>query len=280
MNRRKSLYTTFAVLAALSINIFAQDAAPKVNDSPPDLGIPAEIVPVGQYVTLKPKTEAKAITYIGMSGVEPIPSSFLSDARWFLLDTRGLAAGTYQFQAVGSLNDVHTRVAFRVVIGNNPTPIPNPDVDPTPNPTPTPNPLPDVDPNDPDASTQAVIGGDGFRVMFVWEDENRAKLPREQLNTIIGTPLAKYVTEHAAKMPDGRADWWLLDDDYTDDQIARLPAYWQQPYKDAVVKFRRSERPAIVLSNNAKKTKPKATLTYVPLKHADTMALLKRYAEN
>lgn len=296
MNRRT---VSFALLIATAIVsfAFAQDA--KVEEATdkivppgfvkeverereataPELGIPAEVIPVGQYAQLKPKTEAKAITYIGMSGVEPFPSDMLKDARWFVLDTRGLQPGRYLFQAVGSLNDIHTRVAFSVVIGNDPNPIPQPGPTPGPGPIDPPKP-PDVDPLDPDGVEQSVIGGEGFRTMVVWEDEDRAKLPREMLNTIIGVPFAKYITEHAAKDATGRADWWLLDDDYTDEQISRLPDYWREPYKAAVVKFRRDNRPAILLSNSAKKTKPKAILTFVPKTQVDIMKLAKRYAEN
>lgn len=104
-----------------------------------DLGIPDEVKPTGQYVAMQPKTEAKAITYIGLSGVDPIPSAFLKDARWFLLDTRGLKAGRYVFVAVGSLDDEHTRHDFTVVIGE-----PGPGPGPTPPPGPGPGPGPDT----------------------------------------------------------------------------------------------------------------------------------------
>lgn len=266
------IFSLVLLLISSAAIVFAQEDKAADFGAGPELGIPTEIVPVGQYASLKPKTEAKAISYIGMSGVEPFPSDMLKDARWFVLDTRGLPEGRYLFQAVGSLNDVHTRVAFTVVIGNAPPIPPNPNPNP-PNPTPTPDPV------DPDSESQAVIGGDGFRLMMVWEDEDRAKLPKEQLNAILGTPYARYVTEHAAKMPDGRADWWLLDDDYSEDQINRLPDYWREPYKNAVVKFRRNNRPAIVMSNNAKKTKPQAILTFIPKTQDEVMKLVKRYAE-
>ncbi len=107
-----------------------------------DLGIQDEVKPTGQYVTLQPKTEAKAITYIGLSGIDPIPSAFLKDARWFLLDTRGLSKGRYRFAAVGSLDDEHVRVDFSVVVGE-PGPAPGPD--PPPGPGPGPGPTPTLD---------------------------------------------------------------------------------------------------------------------------------------
>jgi hypothetical protein len=98
---------------------------------PPKLTIPAEVKAQGDYVTLTPTTEAKAVSYVGKSGVDPFPSELLKDARTFVLPVRGLPAGRYKFTAVGSLNDEHTRVAFEVVVGDAPPDVP-PDVPPGP----------------------------------------------------------------------------------------------------------------------------------------------------
>ena len=106
---------------------------------PPKLTIPAEVKAVGDYVTLTPATEAKAVSYVGKSGVDPFPSELLKDARTFVLPVRGLPAGRYKFTAVGSLNDEHTMVAFVVVVGTPPD-VP-PDVDPDVPPDP---PAPDI----------------------------------------------------------------------------------------------------------------------------------------
>ncbi len=113
--------------------------AQKVEQGPstgagPELGIPTEMKPTGRYLGLKPKTDAKAITYIGLSNVDPVPADFLADPRWFLLDVSGLKTGRYVFIAVGSLDDVHTTVQFTVVVGDSPVPPPGPGpgpVDPT-----------------------------------------------------------------------------------------------------------------------------------------------------
>lgn len=121
-------YLSLAIVLLLSSIAYAQ-----INEGGPDLGIPAELKPTTRYLGFKPKTEAKAITYIGMSGVDPLPAEFLKDPRWFLLDVSGLKAGRYVFIAVGSLDDVHTAVQFTVVIGE-PGPGPDPDPDPTPTP--------------------------------------------------------------------------------------------------------------------------------------------------
>lgn len=107
--------------------------------APPAIDIPPEVRPAGQYVTLSPKTEAAAITYIGLSEVEPIPSAALKDPRMFLLDTRGLAVGRYRFVAIGSLGDEHSRTDFAVVVGTPPVvvvpPGPGPPATPPADPT-------------------------------------------------------------------------------------------------------------------------------------------------
>ena len=89
----------------------------------PRLDIPAEIAPAGEYVTFVPDTDAKAVTYVGQSGVSPFPSEFLRDPRAFVLPVRGLPAGRYRFTAVGSLDDKHAAREFAVVVGQ-PPPVP------------------------------------------------------------------------------------------------------------------------------------------------------------
>jgi hypothetical protein len=93
---------------------------------PPKLVVPAELKPAGDYATFAPSTAdttAKAVTYVGLSGVEPFPSAFLKDSRAFVLPVRGLAAGRYKFRAVGSLNDEHATADFVVVVGDAPPPV-------------------------------------------------------------------------------------------------------------------------------------------------------------
>lgn len=106
----------------------------------PKLAIPAEIKPVQGYAEFYPdeKTTCKGITYLGRSGVYPVPSRALKDNRIFLLPVQGLAKGRYKFEAVGSLNDVHVVKEFEVVVGDAPGPPPGPD--PPPGPTPPPKP--------------------------------------------------------------------------------------------------------------------------------------------
>jgi hypothetical protein len=101
--------------------------------APPSLKIPAEIKPSGQYAELLPETDAVSVTYVGQSGIEPIPARWLSDKRVFLLDTRGLSAGRYKFAAVAASKDgEQARADFVLVIGDAP-----PDVPPGPPSPPT-----------------------------------------------------------------------------------------------------------------------------------------------
>jgi hypothetical protein len=103
--------------------------------APPVVDIAPEIQATSEYVTVQPKTDAVAITYVAQSGVEPFPSVMLKDPRTFVLPTRGLAVGRYKFVAVASLDDEHTRVDFVVVVGK-PPPVVDPDDPDTPPVTP------------------------------------------------------------------------------------------------------------------------------------------------
>lgn len=260
-------------LFSLVLAIFAVTSAVAQG---PDLGIPGELIPTGQYATLQPKTEAKAITYIGRSGIDPLPSAFLADKRWFLLDTRGLAAGRYLFTAVGSLDDEHTRVDFAVVIGVAPDPGPGPIPPPGPGPDPGPILVPDGKP--------AVVG-DGFRVLIVEENADRAKIPVSQFNVMFGHELTDYLNTKCAKDEVGKPDWHIWDDDFTDNQILTLPPRWQQPYKDAVLYAHGLKPldngampPVIIVSNTLSKLKPPGVLVKLP-PAKDIMPLLKKYGD-
>jgi len=111
-----------------------------VAAAPPTVDVPPVIKASGDYVTVVPVTNAKAITYVGTSGVSPFPSAFLKDSRSFVLPVRGLPEGTYKFTGVASLNDEHTEFNFSVVIGSggeiDPAPKPKPKPDPKPEPSP------------------------------------------------------------------------------------------------------------------------------------------------
>jgi len=86
--------------------------------APPNLKLPDVIPAKEQYVRFTPDTDAKSVFYIGLSGVEAFPSDELKDGRRFLLDTRGLPQGKYQFAAVAaSATGEQVRANFTVVVG-------------------------------------------------------------------------------------------------------------------------------------------------------------------
>lgn len=122
-----------------------------LHAAPPQIDIPAEVRPAGQYATFTPTGGAIAIEYVGLDGVDPLPSAILKDARTFIIDTRGLKAGRYRFVAVGSGGTGElARAGFAVVVG-----------DPGPGPGPTP-----PNPPQPDDPLLAAI-----RVPFVIEND-------------------------------------------------------------------------------------------------------------
>lgn len=119
---------------------------------PPKLIIPAEVVPKGNIALVIPGGDCKAVTYVGQSGEDPLPSNLFADKRTFVFPTRGLAVGRYKFAAIGSLNDEHVVVEFEVVIGTPPKPPPNPNPPP-----PNPNPPPPDPPPEPFDSLVAAL---------------------------------------------------------------------------------------------------------------------------
>lgn len=171
---------------AFAFTLWLVLAPPPLLAAPPDLEVPAEIRPAGQYVQFVPKTTAKAVTYIGLSNVDPVPAVVLKDQRLFLLDTRGLPQGRYRFAAVGTLGDEQARADFAVVIG---------DALPVPPPTP-PGPVPN-----PAKVTAAT---------FVYEKDQHVvpppvlaalnKLNRER--GIVATVFDKDVTDGGGEVPD------------------------------------------------------------------------------
>jgi hypothetical protein len=168
--------------------------------APPTVDVPAVIPAVGDYVTLSPKTDAKAITYLGLSGVEPFPSAFLKDPKAFVLPVRGLAAGKYTFAGVASLNDEHTKFQFVVVVGTPPDPPKPPDPPQPPDP---PKPPPDGP----------------LRVIFVYESS--APMTTTQQAVMFGAKVREYL--------DAKAKGWRRFDkdvDATNEKDAEIKALW------------------------------------------------------
>lgn len=173
--------------------------------APPAMEIPAEIRPAGQYVTFLPKGDAVAITYVGLSGLDPMPSLLLKDQRMFALDVRGLAEGKYVFAAIGSKDDEHSRVDFSVVIGNKPD-IVKPGEPP-------------VNPPVPQPGTPLA----GLRVLILQETSPTVAIPKSQTEALQSRQVIEYLDSKAME-PNGNRRWRKLDPAAT---TANLPKPWQ-----------------------------------------------------
>lgn len=227
---------------------------------PPKLTIPAEVRPTGQYVSLLPDTDAVSVVYIGLSGIDAIPSEWLKDSRRFALDTRGLAAGRYGFAAVAASKTGETaRADFTVVIGTPPTPPipPGPGPKPPEPPTPTPVPIPEM----------------GFRVLIVLETADISGLPAAQQSALTNTKtILPYLQRKCVKGPDGRtAEWRIWDKDVN---LGGERILWQQAMGKALADYltNKGSLPWIIISDG--KTGHSGPL---PGNSADLLELLKRY---
>ncbi len=166
--------------------------------APPAVDIPPEVHPAGQYAMLSPKTEAAAITYIGLSGIEPLPAVMLKDPRMFLLDTRGLPVGSYKFVAVASLRDEHTRVDFAVVIGTPPVVVTPPGPGP-------------VNPPGPSPGTPLA----GMRVLILEETSPKVRLTNMQAETLNSLEIRSYLDAKTSKQ------WRRFDPDLSLDKLPK-----------------------------------------------------------
>jgi hypothetical protein len=114
--------------------------------APPSLDIPAEIKSDEQYIRFTPKSDAKSIVYIGLSGLAPFPNEECKDSLRFLLPTQGVKAGRYRFAAIAaSGTGEQVRKDFTVVFGESP-PAPVDPFDPLPVDPPAPDPIDAKDP--------------------------------------------------------------------------------------------------------------------------------------
>lgn len=117
--------------AGLTLLLFA---AP-LGAAPPTIDIPAEISPAGQYVVFTPDTDAVAVVYVGLSGLEPMPAAVLKNPTQFVMDCYGKPAGCYRFAAVAaSATGEQARADFVLVIGDAPAPPQPPGPGPGPQP--------------------------------------------------------------------------------------------------------------------------------------------------
>lgn len=100
---------------ALAFLVFA---ASTVYAADPTFTIdPDSLTPVNGYVTFVPKGDIKGVTYRGLSGVHPMPAHLFANKLQFALPVERLPAGKYQFEAIGSLNDVHVSRKFVITVG-------------------------------------------------------------------------------------------------------------------------------------------------------------------
>lgn len=229
-------------------------SAPTIQRTPtaegemPVLEIPAEIVPSGQYVNMLPKTDAVSVIYVGMSGIDSIPTDWLADHRRFALDTRGLAIGKYGFSAVGSSKTGdQVRVDFAVIIGTPPpTPVP-----PGPIPIP-PTPVPPGPTPIPPTPVQ-----EGFRVIFVYESS--ANMTREQNNILYSAKIQDYLNRKTVKT-DGYRGWRRWDKDVN---LEKETPTFKKLWADA--KPNVSALPAIIVTGDNK-------ISVIPITDKDTEA--------
>lgn len=163
---------------------------------PPTIDIRSEIEAKGDVVTFTPKTDAKTVIYIGLSGVDPLPPEILKDPRTFVLYTRGLKVGYYKFIAIAVKDNEVTRQDFIIKKGTPPpTPIP-----PDPTPEPEPEPIPNLD--------DAPVSTTGLYVAFINESGNRVTQP--QFNVMYGATSTKWLDANTVNV-NGNPQWRIID---------------------------------------------------------------------
>jgi hypothetical protein len=186
-------------------SVLALALATPVLAAPPEIDIPAEVTPSGDYATVVPKTTAVSVRYVPQSGISAFPSEFLKDPRAFVLPVRGRAPGRYEFTAVGaSKTGEQADRKFAVVVGKAP-PGPNP---PGPTPPDPPGPKPPT-PDPPSPSVENPFGAaPGLRVMIVYESADESRMPAGQFLVLRGAKFRDYLDANCA--PDG---YRILDKD-------------------------------------------------------------------
>lgn len=212
---------------------------------PPTLNnFPAEIRPSGQYARYTPDTDAFSIVYVGLDGLEPIPSDLLRDTRTFLIDCLGKKEGRYRFVAVAaSKTGDQSRYDFLLVIGSNPDPTPDPKPDP-PKPDPTP-PVPQ-----------------GFRAILI--TETGQTLSRAQAAVLDSGRVRDYLNSHCI---DGKTGWRRWDKDQA---ISNENETWKSLWN--AVKPKITSTPAIALV-----TGQTGEVFPLPTSETELMNLLKKY---
>lgn len=195
---------------------------------PPTIDIRSEIEAKGDVVNFTPKTDAKTVIYIGLSGVDPLPPEILKDPRTFVLYTRGLKAGYYKFIAIAVKDNEVTRQDF-IIRKGTPPPAPQPEpVPPEPEPEPTPSPLDD-----------APVSTNGIYVAFINETGNRVTQP--QFNVMYGATSTKWLDANCVSI-NSNPQWRIIDQN----NVAL-----SEPWKD-ILKRKRETIPWVVIISNKK----------------------------
>lgn len=191
---------------------------------PPKLEIDSQIVTKGDYLTITPKTDAKTIVYIGLSGVDPLPSDLLKDSKTFLLFTALLKEGEYEFSAIAIKQDEYTRVNFKVIKGKV-----DPKVDPVP-PKP-PEPQPSLD--------KAPVNTSGLHVAFIVN--SNGVLTSDQFDILYGQSIRSYLDKNCDR-DTSTPQWRILSDKAVSDN----------PIWSDVVKRNRKSIPWVVIVHDKK----------------------------
>ncbi|GIW60061.1 MAG: hypothetical protein KatS3mg087_1127 [Patescibacteria group bacterium] len=96
-------------------------------------------------------------------------------------------------------------------------------------------------PPQPEPSPAPFVSQDGLRVLILSEIDERKDLSPDQLALFASADFRKFLEEKTVKESDGTPGYRVWDDDYTDSQIARVAAVWQEAFKagkEAQRKFR------------------------------------------
>lgn len=195
---------------------------------PPTIDIRSEIEAKGDVVNFTPKTDAKTVIYIGLSGVDPLPPEILKDPRTFVLYTRGLKAGYYKFIAIAVKDNEVTRQDFIIRKGTPPpAPIP-PQPEPVP-PEPEPEPIPSLD--------DAPVSTTGIYVAFINETGNRVTQP--QFNVMYGAITGKWLDTNCVSI-NSNPQWRILDQN----NIAL-----SEPWKNILTRKRETLPWVVIISN-------------------------------
>lgn len=252
MKRPRTLSLLTALLAAPLL-------APPARADPPKLVVPSEVRPSGQYVTFRPDTDAVSITFVGLSGIDPLPNELLSDKRVFVLDVYGKPTGRYRFAAVAaSKTGEQARADFVAVIGDAPpTPVP-------PGPTPTP---PTPVPPGPTPPPGPIVQGP-LRVLIVVESSDASKLPASQLTILTATSVREYLDAKCLKAGN-TPEWRIWDKDVDTKNESRE---WQTMFD--LFDLNKETTPWLIIDVPGSKTGFEGPL---PKTVAETLDLLRKY---